>query len=463
MHETSTTPDNLPKPRRRPWLIVSGCIVVAVVVLLMLVVLPVVVFRQMAFRDDPRPDDSRMTPQWSERDPATNPLILFCHAIPQTPARKQSLLPKEVKNLEAVTMARAKEFLAEQSATLAAFDQLRQTDSTTWLWPDGKAIVDPNYSVGYLGDCQGAMQVVLLKAKVLAREGKWDEAMRLSLDIARVGLGMQHAESAPIPLLVGISFQTLGENQYLALATSDGVTRAQLLHALQELSAMEGPRREDLKFSLQTDYQFFLHCLELVHQGKGSTGTTGIPPRAPKFLLKRHRTMNMRLKQDLPIIEGLDQGWREGFAAAVRAEEAYDEITANKGSISFFLDSNFVGKTIYILTASTPVTLTQGMMNNVVSREQRKVLLALRLHELDHGHLPPSLEALVPAYLPAVPEDIYTGKPMLWNARDKVVYSTGGNGIDDGGKIDKEQPRKGLDFGMAYPWKTTPPTSPPHE
>jgi hypothetical protein len=58
-----------------------------------------------------------------------------------------------------------------------------------------------------------------------------------------------------------------------------------------------------------------------------------------------------------------------------------------------------------------------------------------------------------------VPEDIYTGKPMLWRLDRKIVYSTGENGRDDGGAIDEARPLKGLDVGKAYPWAGAPSAS----
>ena len=52
-----------------------------------------------------------------------------------------------------------------------------------------------------------------------------------------------------------------------------------------------------------------------------------------------------------------------------------------------------------------------------------------------HGGLPNSLDALVPQYLTAVPEDPMDGRPLRFRPRPRgfVVYSIGANGIDDGG------------------------------
>lgn len=65
------------------------------------------------------------------------------------------------------------------------------------------------------------------------------------------------------------------------------------------------------------------------------------------------------------------------------------------------------------------------------------VQLALHAYKLYHGAYPPSLSALVPAYLPAVPVDNFTrGHPLQYrlSAPGYTLYSVGPDCNDDGGK-----------------------------
>jgi hypothetical protein len=62
--------------------------------------------------------------------------------------------------------------------------------------------------------------------------------------------------------------------------------------------------------------------------------------------------------------------------------------------------------------------------------------IALRRFQLRHGQLPPSLEALVPEFLPAVPYDCMVGQPLRYRLKADggyVLYSVGEDGKDDGG------------------------------
>ncbi len=77
------------------------------------------------------------------------------------------------------------------------------------------------------------------------------------------------------------------------------------------------------------------------------------------------------------------------------------------------------------------------------NRRAAAALVAIRLYQADHdGANPPSLEALVPEYLSAVPVDPFSpdGGPLryLANAEGPVVYSVGFDGIDGGGDWRRE-------------------------
>jgi hypothetical protein len=69
------------------------------------------------------------------------------------------------------------------------------------------------------------------------------------------------------------------------------------------------------------------------------------------------------------------------------------------------------------------------------SRDGVLVGLALELHHREHGAWPETLAELSPQYLPRVPVDRMTGKPLGYVVRDDqpLVYSVGADLDDDGG------------------------------
>ncbi len=61
--------------------------------------------------------------------------------------------------------------------------------------------------------------------------------------------------------------------------------------------------------------------------------------------------------------------------------------------------------------------------------------LAIRCYEADHGELPSELADLVPEFLAEVPEDPFSGKPLVYrpDPTGYLLYSVGHDETDDGG------------------------------
>jgi hypothetical protein len=79
--------------------------------------------------------------------------------------------------------------------------------------------------------------------------------------------------------------------------------------------------------------------------------------------------------------------------------------------------------------------------------------LAIRLFRQDHGHPPPTLARLVPAYLDKLPTDPYSGQPFRYRTSDGeyTLYSVGWNQTDDDGQFANMRTyvtERGYDFDL---------------
>jgi hypothetical protein len=75
--------------------------------------------------------------------------------------------------------------------------------------------------------------------------------------------------------------------------------------------------------------------------------------------------------------------------------------------------------------------------NIVVARERLLAAeLALRCYQSAHGHPAARLDELTTNYLSHVPQDPFSGQPLIYRAQGTnwLFYSVGPNGVDDGGK-----------------------------
>ena len=83
--------------------------------------------------------------------------------------------------------------------------------------------------------------------------------------------------------------------------------------------------------------------------------------------------------------------------------------------------------------------------------------LALRAYHADHGEYPPELGSLAPQYLAGIPLDPFCEKPFVYRpaAQTFVLYSVGGDGIDNGGTFGPQQyisnEWKGYDLNLDAP------------
>jgi hypothetical protein len=85
---------------------------------------------------------------------------------------------------------------------------------------------------------------------------------------------------------------------------------------------------------------------------------------------------------------------------------------------------------------------------------QDNVIMAFILarYERDHGRYPRDLNALLPNYLTKVPEDVFSGKPLIYQptANGYLFYSVGANGTDEHGRGYEDEPA-GDDLSVRMP------------
>jgi hypothetical protein len=132
------------------------------------------------------------------------------------------------------------------------------------------------------------------------------------------------------------------------------------------------------------------------------------------------------------------------------------ETVSTKGIVSTLLGgSNSRGKTFgnvlgTLLMPSIKQALT-AQDRGAMRAQLNQVMLALAEFQRREGVFPPSLAALAPQYLAAVPDDVLSSKPFRYVSAGSSyrLYSLGPNQRDDNGRMDG--PSGADDILMAYP------------
>jgi hypothetical protein len=185
--------------------------------------------------------------------------------------------------------------------------------------------------------------------------------------------------------------------------------------------------------------------------GKFLSSITEISPEGPKV----KDTFGARLVttvypkgwaySDLAFMAGVHQRWidsLENRQGPLRPDD-FDFLDEEMGRWSF------PGKIRHIFSA-----LTLPAINSVVTKaaavqtglDETRSALALERYRLVRGDLPETLEALVPEFLAAVPNDVMTGQPLSYrrlSSDNFLLWSVGWDTVDDSGKALDPKTKKG--------------------
>ena len=112
-------------------------------------------------------------------------------------------------------------------------------------------------------------------------------------------------------------------------------------------------------------------------------------------------------------------------------------------------ENAFMRKSLRHYPSFNPILLIQDLWSAHSNRKEAEVSdaqiharlrlltveLALRCFRQEHGKVPAKLDELVPAYLKAVPQDPFSGKPLVYRTQGTnwLLYSVGPDGMDNGG------------------------------
>ena len=413
------------KLRRRPWLILGGLFLAALSALGWL----------MFSHDAPPPDDADMLPLWSGRGGDANPLAASCRVMETSGIHDDGGVPDGAWRADPRDRRQMEAYLTRHAGVLKAFDDLTATDATQWQWPQAGTHHAPQDTEPY-ANLMDVAYALHAQAIYKVAEGKGGEAQALCLKLARTGSGMLNAEGGFHELQTAQRVLREGASGLEKVLVDRSATPAQVRECLQELALTGSMRGEDLQFALKSHYGWFKQQIqqegrERLLQYMDQIDLGARPGELLRF--KRNHTLAGLLPWHRMLLQGMDKGRHETLLAMRQAFSGCAAWSAEHRALGYLTDYNSLGKNMVRLR----VTQTNALLGHILRLDslhsQNLIILALRLHELEHGALPPTLDALAPAYLPVVPRDVYSGKPMRWNPTTRVVYAVGEDGQDDGG------------------------------
>jgi len=320
--------------------------------------------------------------------------------------------------------------------------------------------------------CRELASALAARAMLRAHEGLFDEAWQDLLACHHLGRLVGRGGTL-IESLVGFAIDQIASNADLAFLDRARLTPKKALDCLLDLQQLPELARMSDKVDLCERFVFLESVMLLDRHGirylEGLSGTTG--PQNPDPEVKRalHGT-------DWDPALRIGNRWYNRLAAAMRVQDRADrdkqlnqleeELKALKKSIDpealneVFQGTKAPDKVVSKLLGDILATLLLPAACKVQQAADRNEQVGRNLHLAfalagyhgEHGCYPVALDALAPKYLNQVPDDLFSGKALIYCPLENgyLLYSIGVNGKDDGGRGREETP-SGDDLAVRMP------------
>jgi hypothetical protein len=310
--------------------------------------------------------------------------------------------------------------------------------------------------------CRELATALTSRAMLRVHEGKYDEAWQDLLACHRLGRFSARGCTL-IESLVGIAICQIAHNSTLAYIENAKLTSKQALDRLKDLERL--PPIPSLADKINTGERFMgLDSLQLIRRGGNVKGLLD----GSVFDEKRNPT-----EEELKVLEKMDwdtafrnvNKWYNEISTALRVkdraerEKAFDKLDelflARKKDVSsadYITEllkkgagaDKRIGKEVALAISDVLMGLLAPAVRKVQNAHDRveqvnnnlKIAFALAAYRADHDRYPAKLDDLAPKYLAAVPNDLFTGKALVYKPSEKgyLFYSFGPNGKDDEGR-----------------------------
>lgn len=292
-------------------------------------------------------------------------------------------------------------------------DDLRKSLSVEWGIPP---VQDSSQKFPYLASFREGARRFAAESRLAAAEGRSGDAIEPALDAVELGSRIG-SEASLIHHLVGLSVSAIGVAQADRVAPTLSLLPARsagerLDRILAQFPTAADAFREERRVTLSTLLRIYRGELDVRAATSDTNG--GRPPSGPPwylFLYPKPQTYH-----------ALDRWFG---AATIEAEKPYRERRPVP------VPGDFLARRLAPFLERSLLATEKNRTALLILR----VELALQEYRGRHGDYPQTLAALAPGILPVVPNDPYSGYPLVYRpGREGYrLYSVGPNLKDEGG------------------------------
>jgi hypothetical protein len=307
---------------------------------------------------------------------------------------------------------------------------------------------------------------LLARAMLRAKQGKFNEASKDLLACHQLGRLVAQGGTV-IERLTGLSLDAMALDADLALISDDRVGAPDLRRFQTEVRNLplfppvmeaidKAERMQCLDFTFLVA-RYGTTFLERMFQIRGEEHEPGLAAKVANNLLFSNLHWDPTLKEI--------NAWFDRLIAIMKIEDAAKRLSElhrldedfRKERLEFSSNiggklmetasksedrARWLGQISRILTTPASVKVQQAADMRDQQHRNLQVAIALELYRRAHQRYPAKLAELSPAYLKAIPNDMFTSQDLIYRKTDKgyLLYSVGPNGKDDGGRTRDDDP-----------------------
>jgi hypothetical protein len=344
------------------------------------------------------------------------------HAMTLTADEHALLQERTLTSLSPAQMETAKKLLAESTATLKLLTQMRQV-------PHSVLPVDwSNLAFGSF-DVVQPLEHLANFCRVLAflhhQQQRDDLAFQ---DIQTIHALAQIMQQAPTPMIAMATIRAYGVEAWTILhiapalqiqeaSTPQGAARSDVISQIRNISTIQ-PLQDGYVNAVRAERIIALQLFAPMDK---------IYLLRPMFRLGICRAFD----DDDTVIDALCPGIPSYPVVREKSNRRFTSAPWKRSDLQSL--EHLVGD----LSSPDYATTNLIVYHTMTDCEAASVSLAIHLYATDHtGHLPPSLTALIPDYLPTAPRDLFRADAasLTYVPERRLFYSVGVDGVDNGGK-----------------------------
>ncbi len=314
--------------------------------------------------------------------------------------------------------------------------------------------------------CRELANALTIRAMLHLGEGRIDDAWRDLLACHRLGRLVGRGPTL-IEGLVGIAIDSIASNAEVVFLADADLKTEQIRKCLNDLRKL--PPMPSFADKIDVCERFmFLDVVMMVERNglKTLEGLAGGTPNSSSFLDKI-TSIYLRTSIDWDPSMRTANRWYDRVAKALRVEDFAErrkqldkidkelkDLTKKTresmpqplqiifGKDSSKIVSEWIGNVLVGLLMPAVLKVQQARDRCDQMQANLYLAFALAAYRCDNGSYPKNLEALMPKYMDKIPNDLFSGKPLVYKPDEKgyLLYSVGVNGSDDGGRDQWDTP-----------------------